>query len=79
MPACPCSSSDPSRHATNESGSLVAGHRFSPEVILLAVPDYLQSGAAAVRIASMHAAFPLALHRISVGTFEPWAHRDNKL
>jgi transposase-like protein len=66
MPACPyCSSSDLirdghdqrgracGRHATSESTSLVAGHRFPRDVILLAVRYYLQLGAAAERIAGI--------------------------
>jgi transposase-like protein len=41
------------RHATSESVSLVAGHRFPRDVILLAVRYYLQLGAAAERIAGV--------------------------
>src|SRR5437763_4717450 len=41
------------RHATSESTSLVAGHRFPREIILLAVRYYLQLGAAAERIAGI--------------------------
>src|ERR671922_2099764 len=41
------------RHATSESTSLVAGHRFLRDVILLAVRYYLQLGAAAERIAGI--------------------------
>src|SRR4030081_3692141 len=41
------------RHATNESTSLVAGHRFPRDMILLAVRYYLQLGAAAERIAGL--------------------------
>jgi transposase-like protein len=41
------------RHATAESASLVAGHRFPRDVILLAVRYYLQLGAAAERIAGV--------------------------
>src|ERR671932_1080152 len=41
------------RHATSESLSLVAGHRFPRDVILLAVRYYLQLGAAAERIAGI--------------------------
>src|SRR6266581_553912 len=41
------------RHATVESGSLVSGHRFPREIILLAVRYYLQLGAAAERIAGV--------------------------
>ena len=41
------------RHATSESGSLVAGHRFPRDVILLAVRYSLQLGAAAERIAGL--------------------------
>src|SRR6195256_6406258 len=41
------------RHATVESGSLVSGHRFPRDVILLAVRYYLQLGAAAERIAGV--------------------------
>src|SRR5918912_2431896 len=38
------------RHATDESTSLVAGHRFPRDIILLAGRYYLQLGAAAERI-----------------------------
>ena len=41
------------RHATSESTSLVAGHRFPRDIILLAVRYYLQPGAAAERIAGI--------------------------
>src|SRR6202158_1103475 len=41
------------RHATTESASLVSGHRFPRDVILLAVRYYLQLGAAAERIAGV--------------------------
>lgn len=41
------------RHATSESTSLVAGHRFPRDVIVLAVSYYLQLGAAAERIAGL--------------------------
>ena len=41
------------RHATSESASLVSGHRFPPDVILLAVRYYLQLGTAAERIAGI--------------------------
>jgi len=41
------------RHATAESVSLVSGHRFPRDVILLAVRYYLQLGAAAERIAGV--------------------------
>src|SRR5690242_2788066 len=41
------------RHATGESTSLVAGHRFPRDIILLAVRYYLQLGAAAERIAGI--------------------------
>src|SRR5918912_835831 len=41
------------RHATSESTSLVAGHRFPRDVILLAVRYYLQLGAAAERSAGI--------------------------
>ena len=41
------------RHATRASVSLVAGHRFPRDVILLAVRYYLQLGAAAERIAGV--------------------------
>jgi transposase-like protein len=41
------------RHATSESTSLVAGHRFPRDVILLAVRYYLQLGAGAERIAGI--------------------------
>ena len=44
------------RHATSESASLVAGHRFPRDIILLAVRYYLQLGAAAERIAGILAA-----------------------
>jgi len=44
-----------SRHATSESTSLVAGHRFPRNIILLAVRYYLQLGAAAERIAGIFA------------------------
>jgi hypothetical protein len=37
------------RHATDQSTSLVAGHRFPRDIILLAVCYYLQLGAAAER------------------------------
>jgi transposase-like protein len=40
-------------HATVESTSLVSGHRFPRDVILLAVRYYLQLGAAAERIAGV--------------------------
>ena len=40
-------------HATSESTSLVAGHRFPRDIILLAVRYYLQLGAAAERIAGI--------------------------
>ncbi len=43
------------RHATSESTSLVAGHRFPRDIILLAVRYYLQLGAAAERIAGIMA------------------------
>src|SRR5438105_7233192 len=43
------------RHTTAESASLVSGHRFPRDVILLAVGYYLQLGAAAERIASLPA------------------------
>jgi transposase-like protein len=49
------------RHATAESASLVSGHRFPRDVILLAVRYYLQLGAAAERIAGV-----LADHGIDV-------------
>src|SRR6266487_516764 len=49
------------RQATDESASLVSGHRFPREVILLAVRYYLQLGAAAERIAGI-----LADHGIDV-------------
>src|SRR5258707_15089224 len=39
------------RHATAESASLVSGHPFPRDVILLAIRYYLQLGAAAERIA----------------------------
>src|ERR1700716_3194871 len=41
------------RHATTESASLISGHRFPRDVILLAVRYYLQLGAAAERIAGV--------------------------
>src|SRR5690349_2691253 len=41
------------RHATADSASLVSGHRFPRDVILLAVRYYLQLGAAAERIAGV--------------------------
>ena len=41
------------RHATSDSTSLVAGHRFPRDIILLAVRYYLQLGAAAERIAGI--------------------------
>jgi transposase-like protein len=41
------------RHATDESRSLVAGHRFPRDIILLAVRSSLQLGAAAERIAGI--------------------------
>jgi transposase-like protein len=41
------------RHATAESASLVSGHRFPRDIILLAVRYYLQLGAAAERIAGI--------------------------
>jgi transposase-like protein len=41
------------RHATSESTSLVAGHCFPRNVILLAVRYYLQCDAAAERIAGI--------------------------
>src|SRR6266852_790189 len=41
------------RHATSESTSLVAGHRFPRDIISLAVRYYLQLGAAAERIAGI--------------------------
>src|SRR5215469_4127677 len=41
------------RHATSESTSLVAGHRFPRDIILLAVRYYLRLGAAAERIAGL--------------------------
>src|SRR3979411_3305336 len=40
------------RHAKAESASLVSGHRFPRDVILLAVRYYLQLGAAAERSAA---------------------------
>ena len=40
-------------HATIESTSLVAGHRFPRDIILLAVRYYLQLGTAAERIAGI--------------------------
>src|SRR6266446_5168650 len=41
------------RHATSDSTSLVAGHRFLRDIMLLAVRYYLQLGAAAERIAGI--------------------------
>src|SRR6202162_5976746 len=41
------------RHATPDSPSLVSGHRFPRDIILLAVRYYLQLGAAAERIAGV--------------------------
>ena len=41
------------RHATSQSTSLVAGHRFPRHIILLTVRYYLQLGAAAERIAGI--------------------------
>src|SRR6266481_2196297 len=41
------------RHATAESASLVSGHRFPRDIIMLAVRYYLQLGAAAERIAGI--------------------------
>jgi putative transposase len=41
------------RHATTESASLVSGHCFPRDIILLAVRYYLQLGAAAERIAGV--------------------------
>jgi transposase-like protein len=41
------------RHATEESMSLMAGHRFPRDIILLAVRYYLQLGASAERIAGI--------------------------
>src|SRR6266498_1462750 len=41
------------RHATADSTSLVSGHRFPRDIILLAVRYYLQLGAAAERIAGV--------------------------
>src|SRR5258708_23311732 len=41
------------RHARAESASLISGHRFPRDVILLAVRYYLQLGAAAERIAGV--------------------------
>jgi transposase-like protein len=41
------------RHATSESTSLVAGHRFPRDLILLAIRYYLQLGAAAERSAGI--------------------------
>ena len=41
------------RHATAESLSLISGHRFPRDVILLAVRYYLQLGAAAERSAGL--------------------------
>jgi IS6 family transposase len=41
------------RYATTDSLSLVSGHRFPRDVILLALRYYLQLGAAAERIAGL--------------------------
>ena len=41
------------RHATAESASLVSGHRFLRDIILIAVRYYLQLDAAAERIAGV--------------------------
>src|SRR5258708_3952070 len=41
------------RHATAESTSLVSGHRFPRDIILLAVRCYLRLGGAAERIAGI--------------------------
>ncbi len=41
------------RHATIESTSLISGHRFPRDIILLAVRSYLQLDAAAERIAGI--------------------------
>src|SRR6266480_8145968 len=41
------------RQATDDSASLVAGHRFPRDIILLVVRYYLQLGAAAERIAGV--------------------------
>jgi transposase-like protein len=41
------------RHATSESMSLAAGHRFPRDIIVLAVRYYLQLGVAAERIAGI--------------------------
>src|SRR5919202_2138082 len=41
------------RHATDQSTSLVAGHRFPRDIILLAVRCYLPLGAAAERTAGI--------------------------
>src|SRR5215470_15540331 len=41
------------RHTTAQSLSLVSGHRFPRDIILLAVRYYLQLGAAAERIAGL--------------------------
>src|ERR1700716_2670663 len=51
--AVPCTPAVRGRHATIESTSLVAGHRFPRDIILLAVRYYLQLGAAAERIAGI--------------------------
>src|ERR1700704_2153101 len=41
------------RHATGDSASLISGHRFPRDIILLAVRHYLQLGAATERIAGI--------------------------
>src|ERR671937_491388 len=51
VPFTPCGACG--RHATTDSTSLVAGHRFPRDIILLAVRYYLQLGAAAERIAGI--------------------------
>src|SRR5437660_2156226 len=60
------------RHATSASTSLVAGHRFPRDIILLALRYYLQLGAAAERIAGV-----LADRRIDVSglTILRWVHK----
>ncbi len=60
------------RHATNESTSLVAGHRFPRDIILLAVRYYLQLGAAAERIAGILADRGID---VSGGTILRWVQK----
>ena len=62
------------RHATSESTSLVAGHRFPRDIILLAVRYYLQLGAAAERIAGI-----LADRGIDVRVLDCWLSRTRDM